>query len=235
MNLFSELIQAVQSDMNVDGNSSQFPLATIKLAINRAYIKSGALFRWPDLEDAKKTGTEAGQEYYDYPENWRPDSIWKLTVDGVRYGENPDGSPLVYDDYLNWREDKPDSTDKKWANQWRRYFIHPTPTTNGDNNIIVWGLRNVDTLVNDADVTIFSYSMPECNEAIILETVAILKTKGEDAKASQFASAEAKQILVVAWSKIKQEQQKYKQVKPLFYVGDMFAGRSDADIKIGNF
>lgn len=235
MNLFSELIQAVQSDMNVDGNSSQFPLATIKLALNRAYIKSGALFRWPDLEDAKKTSTEANQEYYDYPENWRPDSIWKLSVDGVRYGENPDGSPLVYDDYLNWREDNPDSTDKKWSNQWRRYFIYPVPTTDGDNNITVWGIRNVDTLVNDGDATIFSYSMPECNEAIILEAVAILKTKGEDAKASQFASAEAKQILVVAWSKIKQEQQKYKQVKPLFYVGDMFAGRSDAEIKIGNF
>ena len=156
-------------------------------------------------------------------------------MDGVRYGENPDGSPLVYDDYLNWREDNPDSTDKKWSNQWRRYFIYPVPTTDGDNNITVWGIRNVDTLVNDGDATIFSYSMPECNEAIILEAVAILKTKGEDAKASQFASAEAKQILVVAWSKIKQEQQKYKQVKPLFFVGDMFAGRSDAEIKIGNF
>ena len=54
MDLFSELQTTVQSDLNVDGNSTLFPLATIKLAINRAYRKAGGLYRWPELEDSKK-------------------------------------------------------------------------------------------------------------------------------------------------------------------------------------
>jgi len=236
MDLFSELVDAVQSDLNIDDNSSQFPLATVELAINRAYIKSGGLFRWPELEDAKKTSTENGQEYYDYPDTWRPDSVWKLVVDSVRYGEDPDGSPIAYDDYLNWREDYPDSTDKRWANQWRRYFFHPTPTTDGSNNIVVWGQMNVTTLTNDADITIWSYSMPECNDAVVLEAGAILKAKGEDDRGSQFKSAEAKGILIMSWSKIKQDQAKYKKVQPFFKVDDLFSGKSNLREQVtGNF
>lgn len=235
MDLFNELQVAVQSDMTIGSESTLYPPTTIKLALNRAYRKCGGLFRWPELEDAKKTSTEAGEEYYDYPQGWRPDSIWKIKIDGDRYGEVPDGSPLSYEDYLNWREDNPNSTDKKWANQWRRYFVYPVPTTTGDNNICVWGQRNVDTLVNDADVTIWSYSMPECNEAVILEAVAILKSKGEQEKSGEFRSVEAKGILLVAWNKIKQEQAKYKKVQPFFNVSDMFGKGSGTGQNTGNF
>ena len=230
MDLYSELIAAVQSDLTIGDESSLFPLATVKLALNRAYLKAGGLFRWPELEDAKKTSTEANKEYYDYPDGWRPDSIWKLTVDGQDYGD-----PLVFKDYLYETEnDIPSGEDYLWASQWRRYFIYPTPTADGDNNICVWGVRVVDTLTEDADITIFSYSMPECNEAVVLEAVAILKAKGEDEKSSQFKSAEAKQILIVAWGKVRQEQSKYEKTTPFFNVDNMFGKPTTSDV-IGNF
>lgn len=231
MDKLSELRTAVRSDLNVAENSSQFPQATIDLAINRAYRKAGALFPWPELMDAKKTSTVANQEYYDYPQTWRSLSVWKLEVDGERYGEDPDGSPLSYDDYLNWRLDYPDSTDKKWANQWRRYFIYPVPTTNGSNNIHVWGIMTTETLSDDDDVTIFSYSMPEGNEAIVLEAVAILKAKGEEEKSTEFKSAEAKQILAIAWGKIRHEQAKYEKNQPFFEVGDLFGNGTSRDMR----
>lgn len=230
MDLFSELIAGVQSDMTIGDESSLFPLATVKLALNRAYLKAGGLFRWPELEDAKKTSTENGKEYYDYPAGWRPDSIWKLTVDGTDYND-----PLVFKDYLYEKEnDIPSQATYLWASQWRRYFIYPTPTADGDNNISVWGSRVVDTLTEDADVTIFSYSMPECNEAVVLEAVAILKSKGEDDKSAQFKSAEAKQILVVGWNKVKQDQTKYEKTQPFFLVNDMFGQNLTSDT-IGDF
>lgn len=237
MDLFSELVAAVQSDLTIGAESTLVTPETVKLAINRSYRKAGGLFRWAETEDAKKTSTEDGQEYYTFPDNWRPDSIWKLKVDGVRYGEGKDGSPMLFPDFLNWKEDFPDSTDLKWSTQWRRYFISPIPTSNGNNNIEIWGQKVVDKLVNDSDVTIFSYSLPECNDAIVLEAEAILKRKNEEAAdASQFFSPEAKQILIVAWNKIKQEQAKYEKTEPMFNVPDMFRRSTNGNnTAIGDF
>ena len=41
MDLFSDIVVAVQDDLNVDDNSTLFPQAVIKRAINRAYRKAG--------------------------------------------------------------------------------------------------------------------------------------------------------------------------------------------------
>lgn len=230
MNTYLELQQEVQSDLTIGSESSLFPLATVKRAINRAYIKAGGLFLWPETEDAKKTSSVTAQEYYDYPTNWRPDSIWKLVVDSQDYGD-----PLAFKDYLYEKEnDIPSGESYLWSSQWRRYFMYPTPSTDGDFNISVWGQKTVDALSGDGDTTIWSYSMPECNEAIILEAAAILKSKGEEEKSGEFRSTEAKQILIVAWGKVRQSQAKYMKTLPFFDVTDMF-GRTNSSQRIGNF
>lgn len=221
MDAFSELIDGLQADLNLNDNSTFPNLITQKLAINRAYRKVGGLFLWPALEDAQKTSSVASQEYYDYPDTWRADSIWKLVVDSVDYGD-----PLLFKDYLYEKEeDIPSNLDYLWANQARRYFIYPTPTTNGNNNIEIWGFKVVTALSADADQTIFSESMPEVNEAIVLEAGAILKAKGDEEKRGEFRSMEAKQIILVAWSKISKQQAKQEKTQPMFEVQDMFAGR----------
>lgn len=237
MNTFIELIQAVQSDLNVNDTSPLFPLATVKSAINRAYIKSAGLCRWAGTEDAKKTSTQSNLEYYDYPQDFRDNSIWRVEVDGVQYGNDPDGSPMRFEDYLTWRADSnnANSTDKKWANQKRRYFIYPVPTSAGSYNISVWGQKIVEEMTDNADYTIFSYSTPECNEAVVLEAEAILKSKGEEDKAGEFKSAQAKGILVMAWDKAKKEQAKYEKEQPFFDTPDYFGGRTRKENIIGNF
>lgn len=230
MDLFSDLILAVQDDLTVGDESNLYNTNIIKRAINRAYRKAGALFPWPALKDAVKTTTTADQEYYDYPDNWRSDSIWKLKVGGERYGEEPDGSPLSFDDYLNWKEDYPSSTDKKWSNQQRRYFITPTPSATG-TQICIWGIMVTTTLVDSTDTTIFSYHMPEANEAVVLEAVAILKSKGDNEKAGEFRSIEAKQILASCWGKIRTEAAKYEKNQPLFEVPNFFGNGSTRDLR----
>lgn len=233
MDTFLELIQAVQSDLTLGDESSFIPLATVKLAINRAYInKVSAIFKWPQTEDAKLTSSESGLEYYDYPDKWRPNSIWKLVVDGTDYED-----PLAFRDYeYEKNNDYPSGKTKIWTNKALKYFIAPVPTTNGDNNIEVHGQMIPDKLVSDNDLTLFSYNMPECNEAIVMEAVAILKAKGEDMKGSDFISKQAKQILVVAWGKLRQEQAKYEKTLPMFNVGDMFGNQSAVSSRrIGNF
>lgn len=236
MDEFSELIEAVQDDLTIGDESSLFPLTTVKRAINRAYRKAGSLFLWPETEDAKLTSTIANHEYYDLPQTWRPDSVWRLEIDGVQYGEDPDGSPMHYRDYLEWRNnpDNANSTEKKWSVQNRRYFIYPVPTSDGSNNISIWGQEAVEKLVNDEDVTIFSYSMPDCNEAVVLEAVAILKNKGEEQQSGGMLSVEAKQILLVQWNKIQKAQAKYEKVQPYFDVPDFYGNRNTKN-RIGNF
>ena len=237
MNTFEELIQGVQGDLNINDQSPLYPLARVKSVLNRAYIKAGGLFLWPETEDAKKTSTQSNLEYYDYPQNWRSDSVFRVEIDNEQYGELPDGSPIKFEDYMIWRRDtaNANSTEKKWANQKRRYFVYPVPTSAGSYNISIWGHKVVDALSANGDCTIFSYSMPECNEAIVLEANAMLKSQGQQEKAGEFRSIEAKQILMIAWDKIKKNQDKSEKLSPFLDVPDFFGRRSGKDIRIGNF
>jgi hypothetical protein len=241
MDQLSELRAAVQSDLTVGAESSLFPPATIDLAINRAYRKIGAIFKWEETKDALKTSSLENHEYYDYPQNWRPMSIWKLTLDAVDFGD-----PLTYKDYCYEKEnDIPSGLQRMWSNYGKRYFIYPTPLTNGVKNIAIHGSKFVDKLVLDGDITIFSYTMPEINEAIVLEAGEILKIKGQvktPAELTSYVGAEllsqqAKGIVVTAWTKVSQEQSKLRRTTPFLDVPDFFAPshRSGKSTTIGNF
>jgi hypothetical protein len=239
MDTLSDMITAVQTDLTVDGLSTMYTPAVVTLGINRAYRKCAAFFRWPQTEDSVTTSTLANQEYYDYPQNWRPSSVWKLKVGGVDFG-----TPLLFKDYLYEKENSiPSGRQQLWSNQWMRYFMYPTPTTNGNNDITVWGIKFVDKLVNPLDTTIFSYNMSECNEAVCLEALAILKNKGDLVQpvmrsyigGTLLLSIEAQNILRNSWGKIQEEQQKYQKTLPMFDVPDMFGKRNTVKDIIGDF
>lgn len=229
---FLELIQSVQSDLTIGDESSFIPLDTVKRAVNRAYVnKVSAIFKWPQTEDAKETSTKENREYYDYPDRWRPNSIWKLLVDGIDYGK-----PLIFVDYQDEIENSyPSGYTKIWSNKALRFFIRPIPTSNGSFNIEVHGQRIPTRLVSNGDMTIFSLNMPELNEAIVLEAKAILKSKGEEENSSEFASTEAKQICITAWKKLQTEQAKYQRTQPQFIVRDFFGNGGGNSANIGNF
>lgn len=231
MDTFLEIIQAVQSDNTVGDESSFLDLATVKLAINRAYInKVTALFKWPQTEDAKTTDSIANGEYYDYPQRWRPNSIWKLVYNGEDWED-----PLAFRDYEYEKEhDYPAGKQKVWSNKALRFFMSPAPTANGTDNIEIHGHFVPEKLVADGDLTIFSYNMPEINEAIALEAKAILKAKGEETDPMQFASAEAKAICARSFKQLTQDMSKYEKTLPQFNVPDFF-GRPRTRDRIGNF
>lgn len=231
MDTFDEIIEGIQDDLTLGDDSSFMGLALVKRYANRAYRnKVAALFRWPQLQDAKLTSAIADQEYYDYPQNWRPQSIWKLVVDGTDYED-----PLAFRDYQYEKDnDYPSGWTKIWTNKGNRYFIAPTPTADGDNNIEVHGQLVPEKMVDDDDTTIFSYSMPELNEAIVLEAKAMLKSKGEEDQTGQFASVEAKAICANSFNKLKQEQAKYEKTLPMLNVPNFF-GKNTSQYTIGNF
>ena len=242
LDTLADMRSAAQKDLNASSSSSLFPPATIDEYLNRAYVnKCARLFRWPKLEDAKTTTTQTNIENYDLPNGvnsddpWSLDSAWRLEVDGDYYGEEPDFSPMVFQDYLDWKDSSANanSTLKKWAVHNHQVFIYPTPTSAG-LEICMWGQKIAPEMTADDSTTIFSYVMPECNEAVVREAVAMMKAKGEDLKMGQFLSAEAKQILVIASNKLRQEKAKYEKTQPMFNVEDMFGKTKTEDI-IGDF
>ena len=238
MDTFGELIQAVMDDLSIDTNSPLYPPAVVKRAINRSKRKIEGAFRWPELEDVQKTSTRSGREYYDYPQNWRPDSIWKIWVDS---NNNDFGKPLKFEDYLyECENDFPDGKYNIWSNQWRRYFIRiekQIPSTNGNNNIVIFGLRIPDELEEDGDTTIWSYSMPEINEAVVLEAGAILKQKGNKLTDSQFLSTQAQALVIGARKRLREENAKEQKSRPMFDVPDFFRSRNKGrkDTNYGKF
>lgn len=237
METFGDLKEAVQDDLTLGDESSFMSESVVERAINRAYIdKVSAIYPWPQTEDAKVTSSIANKEYYDYPDKWRPLSIWKLVVDGDDYDD-----PMAFRDYEYEKGNNyPSGTRKIWSNKGLRYFITQdgaAPTTNGNDNIEIHGHKIPDKLTDDNDMTLFSLNMPELNEAIVLEAKAILKSKGEEDQVGQFASAEAKGICARAWKLLAGEMGKYERSLPQFNVPNYFAmrgGRTDPS-KIGNF
>ncbi len=237
MDTFLDLQTTVQNDMTITGSSNLYSPDKVKSAVNRAYRRIGALYLWPGTEDAVTTGTDANIEYYDDPENWCPDSIWKLKVDGTDYGD-----PMNFADFLYEKENNfPSGKTKAWATNWDRFHIYPTPTANGMNNIEIHGQKVVNELVLDDDETIFSHRMPDVNDAIAKEAVAILvAAPGQELKDGQLISAEAKILATIAWNKIRGRQAKYRKTRPGFVVPDYYArgasgSRSSRREPSGNF
>lgn len=98
---------------------------------------------------------------------------------------------------------------------------------------------------SDNDITIFSYSMPEINEAIVLEAGAILQQKGDIQQTkragvvmgSDLFSQESFSIVIRTWGKISQENQRQQRTTPQFDVPDFYGTgwRSGNGTRIGNF
>ena len=241
MDNLGEMRTAVQSDFTVGNESSLITPTAIDLAINRAYRKIGAMFKWTETKDALKTVTRANKEWYDYPQNWRPETIWKLVINSQDFGE-----PLTFKDYQHEKENSnPSGLQRMWANWGKKYFVDPAPTE-ANLEIDIFGYKFVDKLTVDGDITIFSYSIPNINEAIVIEAGEILKNKADIAgsykktdSGSILLSGRAMNMVMAEWAKVSQENSKNQNTTPRWDVPDFFArGVNNENAirnKIGNF
>lgn len=227
METFSDMVDELRSRLMSADNSTLFTDTRLKSLINTAYRWAGSYFPWFELQKAKQTTTIANHEYYDYPDNFVTGSIIKLTVDGDDY-ERADF--LAYQKY---KETYPDDDTKYFSQYGRQYFIFPTPTTDG-LTIVIWGLAQVDKLVNDDDKTIFYNFNISGNEAIVKKALSIA-VKTANPQLAIVEENEAKEILTTIWSDIKRRSMNDHQInKPFFDVPDFFGGLSSVE-NIGRF
>lgn len=224
---FLDMVTEVGKRLPSGANSSIYTLTRKQEAVKESYDWALSLFEWPDINDAKTTSTIANHDYYDYPETLQPESITRIEIDGLPY-EMKD-----YQDFLDFRQNNPTSTKRIFASSGVRYFIFPTPTANGSNNMDLWGLYNPVPLSADGDTTIFSNRYPMGNSAIVKEAVSILRGK-PNKNGAMVEDAEAKAILMGIFNKISKRKQKFQRLDhPFFNVPDFFANGSSSPI--GNF
>jgi hypothetical protein len=209
--------------------STYFTPTRIITAISDAYLWAGNAKPWPDIKKGFVTSTVSGQDYYDYPCNCQSESLFKVMVDGVATYEKKD-----FEDYLKWKEDNPNSTDKYWSEYARQFFITPTPSTNGASNLIVWGVIQVVSLTADGDETIFTDWSDVTNEAILQKAYSDLMENVDSAKSAN-ALVKAQGIIDQSYLKIARRlQRKQRMDKPQFIVPDFYQN-SISDSKTGNF
>lgn len=156
-----DLENELQSQLQIADNSSLFPASRLTKLIQNAYRRATDLYIWLDLVKGKTTHTQAGHEYYDYPQDFRSNTILRMEIDGENYERKN------FEDYLAYKNNHPTSNFKMFANFGRQFFVWPVPTSTGTDNLDVWGAVVSDELANSTDETIFSNNKEDCNFAVV--------------------------------------------------------------------
>ena len=168
--------------------------------IDKAYKWSSSYKKWPFTEGrvtttyvADDTDIEVG---FNYPEGWKPDSIRMLRVGGKRFRK------VNFYKYQEFREDNSSDQEKIFTDHGRLYFINPQADVSGTTTL--WG--QFTPLIDTTDLTIFSDTAEEGNEAIIEEVISYAKKKEKKPQESMMHHQNAVRILEEIWQRIKDEQ-----------------------------
>jgi len=224
MDTRSDMETELVAQLQVASNSSLFPASRITTLIQNAYKWATNLFIWKDLVKAKTTSTQAGQEYYDYPSEFRSGTIVRLEIDGDPYQR------YNFEDYLDYKENNASTTKKMFANYGRYFFVHPTPTSTGSSNMDVWGAIQADELDDATDETIFTNNKPEGNEAVVSRAFSVAM-KRIDKEASKDANDESVAILgKLNLDEAKATQRDQRLDHPKFNVPNYFGSSRNSGI-----
>lgn len=134
------MVPELENRLSVASTNTFWSTTMLKSWLNRSNIWACAFKKWPFTEKKDDTETTvASQDNYDYPTDFKSDSIRILRVDGKRY------TKIRYEDYLKYREDDPDGDDKVFSDYKREYFINPNCFSGGET-IEVYGQATPDSL-----------------------------------------------------------------------------------------
>lgn len=209
MQTYGEMQTELTSRLGVASNSTKFPPARIQTLIKDAHLWATALYPFRELT-VPKTTTGTGNNYYDYPPEYRANSIQFIYVNNLPYRKR------AYQDFLEYVRLNPSGTKRRFADLNRLYFLHPVPAIGAV--IDVYGQVQATQFVNSGDKSIFSDANDDGNEAIILKAEAVAKGKPDK-----------EQQAVIILTKIYSDQKDKGQfdlpmAKPIFDVPDFFGG-----------
>lgn len=225
---FKDYQDAILADLSATSSDSFFTLTLIKSTINRNVRRVAGLYPWPHTKIAEMRDSEANQEYYNYPEDWIQDSIYRVEFNNEKY------NPTDFDDYSDLKIDG-DHSENRFANFENKFFLDPKPTSIIVNGISLWGHKLPAIMTADADLTPFSED-PEIEEEIINLTRSMLmqKQRGSYLVAGQNLEAATLSKLTAIWKKIYMKKAKFMtktrvMFKPINILGRNSSGSLDSD------
>lgn len=198
-----ELQTAIRDDLSIETGDIFYSDAYIQRIINRSVKWFAGLHQWQQTQLAYYRNSIAGQEYYNYPERFKTDTIWKLSFNGEDYDRT------TFSEYLKYQEDNGVPNDELFSDFRRQFFINPAPTSISE--ITVWGHLVPEDMSADADTHAFS-GETDPEEVILKYALGLALKKGRGSLYSKGVEeiSAAKSIAKSIWKKQKQEQSKYK-------------------------
>lgn len=202
---FNDYQQAILDDISVQSIDAFYTTVIIKRAINRAHKWVAGLRNWPQTEEAYKRDTEVGKNYYNYPTNFKTDSLTRLKYNGDKF------TKTVWREFLTYQEENTNGTDKIFADYKRQYHINATISEIITDGIEIWGQVVPDDMVNSSDTTKF-LGDSNVEEAILKKAFSILYKKGRGQMYDRGVEleAEAEALISDAWKQIMKAQGDYQ-------------------------
>lgn len=214
---FSELKTELNNRLSITATNTFWTQAMLENWLNQANYWACTYKHWPFTEKAKTTTTKVQTDFdydvYDYPSDFRSDSIRRLEI------KQSDGTikkyqKVRYEDFLNYVEDEGD--DYIFSDFRRRIFIYPKVKTAG-LEISIWGQEKPEKMINDSDKTPFAEGDEAGEEAIIKRALMIALQKAKKYQEAAIEREEAKIILEELWARIQEEQITYQSKDNPFF------------------
>ena|SRR3990167_2602310 len=228
----SELEAELLLQLQAASNSSLFPASRLTSLIQNSYKTATTLFKWLALARAKTTDTVAkgatdDDSYYDYPDEFRANTIFRVEIDDKEYNRKS------FESFRDYRNRNPNSSKRIFANYQRFLFVSPDTST-GTDNMDIWGIIQAPALSTSGTETIFSGNADEGNLAVVALAVALGLQKIDP----KFAEKKRNEGLLTLgklnsdeWAEYARDQQ---LDTPLFEVPDFF-GYPNLTAEIGQF
>ncbi len=203
---FNALQTALLDDLSATSSDAFYTTALIKRVLNRAHKWAASMRNWPQTEETYKRDSSSSTNYYNYPTNFKTDSITELVYNGKIYDKT------VWKEYRKYLRDNPTGTDKIWSDLKRQYHINENVAlATITNGIEITGHIIPDDMVNNSDTTLF-VGDANVENAIIKYALSILYKKGRGQMFDRGVALEdeAKGLLGDAWTQIMLSQGDYK-------------------------
>lgn len=219
--------------LRVAGNSTVFTADRLTQLIANAYIWCTEQYVFHELVKAKITSTIINQQYYDYPIEFRTDSIVSVIVGGVAYLRKN------FFDFLSFQRDSQISSGVYlYADYMRQFHIYPIPVASGSLDMTVYGAVQADALTNPDTTTIFTDQNASGNEAIVEKAFSVAVSTSTatrySANLADIHEKKAMSILTSIFKKQNQQTQKDQKMMPMYDVPDMF-GSMGSTQNLGSF
>lgn len=229
----SKAALAAKLDISITdiANNQLFTDSDLEYWLNVGIQKAWDYKPWP-FTTKTKSFTTVSDSYYDHPSDLMPHSVFRLAINGEEFDP-----PILFEDYLKYKEDNPNGTEKAWAMHENFILINQGAYAVGESADMT-GKK-----FPPASPTILPFSPTTDNQEhsgnhAIVEFAyaeALASDKLKRVTEADVARKDGYRILDLLWKPFADQRAFQHSRKSMFNVPDFFQGNGSGPSPIGNF